>query len=79
MTRASVVETVKRAFPDWTIHALHEVGVQGYRWKEVSSKIEDVEKYHREGYDCFSFKLTHAYGGEAYPDYFYWELGVEFA
>lgn len=78
VTRSSVIETIKRAFPTWTIHGLHQVGTQGMRWKEVCASIDDVEKYRRQGYDSFNFKLTHANGGEAYPDYFYWEIGDEF-
>jgi hypothetical protein len=78
VTRHSIVETIKRALPGWTIHGLHEVGVQGYRWKEVSASIDDVEKYRKQGFDGFSFHLKHAHGGEAYPDYFYWEIGEVF-
>jgi hypothetical protein len=78
VTRHSVAATIKRAFPGWTIHSLHQVGIQGYRWVDVSARIDDVEKYRKQGYDCFSFKLTHANGGEAYPDYFYWEIGEPF-
>ena len=78
VTRASVIETIQRAFPGWTIHALHEVGFQGFRWRQVWASIDDVEKYRKQGFDSFSFKLTHRNGGEAYPDYFYWEIGDEF-
>jgi len=79
VTRKSIIEVVKRGFPDWTIHALWQVGVQGHRWKEVNDSIESVEKYHSEGYDSFSFHLKHPAGGEAFPDYYHWELGAEFA
>ena len=37
-----------------------------------------MEKDRRDGYDSFCFKLTQANGGDAYPDFYYWEIGDEF-
>jgi hypothetical protein len=79
VTRHSVIAAIKRAFPNWTIHGLDQVGVQGYRWKEVCASIDEVEKYRKQGFDSFRFHLKHPAGGEAFPDYFYWEIGEEFA
>lgn len=79
ITRHSIVATIKRAFPGWIIHGRHKVGIQGFCWKEVFAAIDDVEKYRRDGFGSFRFKLTHVNGGEAYPDYYYWEIGAGFA
>jgi hypothetical protein len=72
------VATIKGAFPGCIVHGLHEVGIQGFRWKEVSAAIDDVEKDRRDGYDSFCVKLTQANGGDAYPDFYYGEIGDEF-
>lgn len=87
VTPERIVRTIERAWAGWELVGLAGVfnqethRLQQTGWTTFATPtplLGEVQNYANLGYECFSFKLTHWHGGEAYPDYWVWELGERF-
>jgi hypothetical protein len=81
--RKTIEKAIAGAFPNWQLVSIYECRRQGeVHWRQLVQGENHPDKLRDlvlDGYEQFQLFLTHAHGGEAYPDYWAWELGQEFA
>ena len=81
--RKTIQARIAGAFPHWRLTGLHQVRRQGeVKWRELSNSDTNpdiLSRFIDQGYEQICLRLDHEHGGEAYPDYYAWELGEEFS